>query len=39
LAYDRYGPGYPEQMYRRLADAAGLGPSSGVVEVGALCRL
>jgi len=34
VAYDRHRPRYPEAMFDMLAERAGLGPGSRVVEVG-----
>ena len=35
VAYDRYRPRYPEQLFDRLIDRAGLSPGAAVLEVGA----
>ena len=32
--YDRFRPGYPEELYRAIFDYVDLGPSSALVEVG-----
>ena len=32
--YDKYRPGYPEELYRSIRDYVDLGPSSELIEVG-----